>query len=176
MIRIMADHLAGSGRKCDIWPEIASLDPQNTSTYLRWPFMMIRTNFKKSSKIIISCPNWHVKPIMYIWTGNDDFWWFLKICSNYHKWSSKVCRSTLGVQRSHFRPQIVFLDTSGQMIGHNANHQKSVQIAKITILAKNSNFFKVAGTVQKMDIWDQKLTCPTRIMTEKVVFCKIFAI
>ena len=76
----------------------------------------------------------------------DDF---LKICSNYHKWSSKVCRSTLGVQRSYFRQQIIFLDTSGQMIGHNANHQKSAKIAKITILTKNSNFLKVTGSVRK---------------------------
>ena len=48
MTRIMADHLAGSARKCDLFPEIASLDPQDTSTYLRRPSMMIRTNFEKS--------------------------------------------------------------------------------------------------------------------------------
>jgi len=28
----MTCHLAGSGRKYDWWPEIVSLDPQNTST------------------------------------------------------------------------------------------------------------------------------------------------
>ena len=92
---------------------------------------------------------------MSIWAGNDDFWWFFKICSNHHKWSSKVCRSILGVQRSHFRPYITFPATSGQMIGHNANHQKSAKIAKIAILTKNSNFFKVAGSVRKMDIWPE---------------------
>ena len=41
------------------------------------------------------------------------------------------------------------------MIGHNANHQKSAKIAKIAILTKNSNFFKVAGSVRKMDIWPE---------------------
>ena len=41
------------------------------------------------------------------------------------------------------------------MIGHNANHQKSVKITKITILAKNSIFKKVAGTVYKVDIWPE---------------------
>ena len=30
----MTGHLAGSDQKCVFWPEIVSLDPKNTSTYL----------------------------------------------------------------------------------------------------------------------------------------------
>ena len=39
------DYSAGTGRKCEIWPEMGPLDPQDTSTYLVCYYMMTRTNF-----------------------------------------------------------------------------------------------------------------------------------
>ena len=39
-------HSAGSGRKCNFLMEMGSVDPQKTSTYHIWYFMMIRTQFK----------------------------------------------------------------------------------------------------------------------------------
>ena len=39
------DYSAGTGRKCEIWPEMGPLDPQDTSTYLVCYYMMIRTIF-----------------------------------------------------------------------------------------------------------------------------------
>ena len=39
------DNSAGTGRKCEIWPEMGPLDPQDTSTYLVCYYMMTRTNF-----------------------------------------------------------------------------------------------------------------------------------
>ena len=39
------DYSAGTGRKCEILPEMSPLDPQDTSTYLVCYYMMTRTNF-----------------------------------------------------------------------------------------------------------------------------------
>ena len=38
------DYSAGTGRKCEIWPEMGPLDPQDTSTYLVCYYIMTRTN------------------------------------------------------------------------------------------------------------------------------------
>ena len=39
------DYSAGTGRKCEIWPEMGPLDPQDTSSYLVCYHMSNRKNF-----------------------------------------------------------------------------------------------------------------------------------
>ena len=46
------DYSAGTGRKCEIWPEMGPLDPQDTSTYLGCYYMTTRTTFEDSRKPI----------------------------------------------------------------------------------------------------------------------------
>ena len=44
------DYSAGTGRKCEIRPEMCPLDPQDTSTYLVCYYMTTRTTFENSRK------------------------------------------------------------------------------------------------------------------------------
>ena len=44
------DYSAGTGRKCEIRPEMSPLDPQDTSTYLVCYYMTTRTTFENSRK------------------------------------------------------------------------------------------------------------------------------
>ena len=78
-----------------------------------------------------------------------------KIGSNDHKISYKLCRSVLEVQRDNFRPPIIFPDTFGQMASHILRSRKSQKIAKKSILAKNSNFDRVADIGRNDDIWPE---------------------
>ena len=56
---------------------------------------------------------------------NHDFSIVLKIGSNDHKISYKLCRSVLEVQRDNFRPPIIFPATFGQMASHILRSRKS---------------------------------------------------
>ena len=87
--------------------------------------------------------------------GFYNFLWFFKNCSNHQKSSFKAFKSALGLPRSHFFPQIPFLDPPGQIIGHIVKIQKFVKIIKIAILAKNSIFHKLADIAQNDDIWPE---------------------
>ena len=78
-----------------------------------------------------------------------------KIGSNDHKISYKLCRSVLEVQRDNFRPPIIFPATFGQMASHILRSRKSQKIAKKSILAKNSNFDRVADIGRNDDIWPE---------------------
>ena len=57
--------------------------------------------------------------------------------------------------RGHFRPLIAFLSIYGHMVGHIVRSQKYVKIAKIAILARNSNFDTAADIGQNDDIWPE---------------------
>ena len=88
-----------------------SLDLQDTSTYLWWPSMMCRTSFKNHEKCHFSL--W--KPSEGFKREKWHFSWFFKTCSTHHRRSSKICRSILGVQRTHFEHSIMFLMAFGQI-------------------------------------------------------------
>ena len=84
-------------------------------------------------------------------------WFFAKILELFHLrnlfyWHD---RSVLEVQRDNFRPPIIFPDTFGQMASHILRSRKSQKIAKKSILAKNSNFDRVADIGRNDDIWPE---------------------
>ncbi len=66
---------------------------------------------------------------------------FLKICSSHHIITYKVCRSILGVQRTHFRPNFTFPAGSGRIIDRIIKIQKSRKIAKNHDFQKKNRFF-----------------------------------
>ena len=67
--------------------------------------------------------------------------WFSRVfksCSSGHIITYKVCRSILGVQRTHFRPNFTFPAGSGRIIDRIIKIQKS---QKIMIFIKKNRFF-----------------------------------
>ena len=67
--------------------------------------------------------------------------WFSRVfksCSSGHIITYKVCRSILGVQRTHFRPNFTFPAGSGRIIDRIIKIQKS---QKITIFVQKIDFF-----------------------------------
>ena len=78
-----------------------------------------------------------------------------EIVSNDYWISYKLCRSVLEVQRSNFRPPIIFPATSGQMASHILRVQKSQNLPKNRFLAKNSNFNRVADMCRNDNIWPE---------------------
>ncbi len=58
------DYSAGTGRKCEIRPEMGTLDPQDTSTYLWCYYMNTRTTFENSRKPIFFLMIFHDFPLL----------------------------------------------------------------------------------------------------------------
>ena len=71
------------------------------------------------------------------------------------KSSSKVSTIDFKVSRGHFRPQMTFLGTSGEKIGHMLTYHEKSKIIKIAILTKNSIFHKWFENARNDVIWQE---------------------